>query len=633
MSNILTDEELELSLILAKISSLTYSQEFISENIENHTGVENGQVFYLQNDRGILVFLGTYSKYSIISFKGTDTINDWKTNLQFFQRENGSEGNVHNGFYQAVDQNWEQLLEEIKNHQDKFNNKRNKEILLTGHSLGGALAIITASKLNSLAEFTGKIKGVYTYGAPRVGNKDFKQQYKPKHYRFEYGNDPVPSTPSLGFEHTGDKYYLPKNEPTIQKNSQGTEAYQLHIEVLGTIVKIGIASILPLTGNSIEHIANLFDDVNGYINDHHIERYIQHLQNYKHFLKLIQGLENGSLKRYGSLIQNINTKRIVFYLLESKVLPIEERIDSESHLINNVIQRGLQISNLPPKANTLSLGIGLDGLVYLNERVNELQENLIQLESMAQEILDNQLIQQISRLKSVILTRQQLQQLLEQSQENRLGFLLYYANETTQFWSNKIQSITPDINKIRSAEEYFRIWAIAIAVRGYILLELSSNTSAVSDTQTEIESFRNTVTKWVDKFISDEECEYISTAYRFTAPIFHRQGIERERVDRIANISSRDRSLSSEDIENKIIDVEVEVTMDYFSKTYNQEWIQKQIEIARYLDTLSELLARLESLLDFANLCQANNVNNIRDILPGDDAQPGLYLLDVNVNM
>jgi len=629
MSNILTDEELELSLILAKISSLTYSQEFISENIENHTGVENGKVFYLQNDNkwGILVFLATYSKYSIISFKGTDTINDWKTNLQFFQRENGSEGNVHNGFYQAVNKNWEQLLKEIQKHQDKFNNKQNKEILLTGHSLGGALAIITASRLNSLAEFTGKIKGVYTYGAPRVGNKDFKQQYKPKHYRFEYGNDPVPSAPSLGFEHTGDKYYLPKNEPTIQKNSQGTEAYQLHIKVLGTIVKIGMASILPLIGNSIKHIADLFDDVKGYINDHHIERYIQHLQNYKHFLQLIQGLENRSLKRYGSLIQDINTKRIVFYLLESKVLPIEERIDSESHLINNVIQRGLQMSNLPSKANTLNLGIGLDGLVYLNERFNEfqqdLQQDLINLQTKIDILYEDQLRKEVLKLKAAIETRCD-------DPTTPASQTLQPVSEVRNFFSEKIHKITPGIKNILTANTFFRAWAIATAVRGYLLLEIANNSQAISGTKQEIESFRNTVTTWVDKFISDEECEYISTAYRFTAPIFHRKGIERERVERIAYISSKDRSLSPEDIKDKILDVEVETTMDYFSKKYDEQWIQEQIEIAEYLDTWSELLARLESLLDFATLCQANNVNNICDILPGDDAKPALYLLDVN---
>ncbi|QYX30006.1 lipase family protein [Sphaerospermopsis torques-reginae] len=585
MSNILTDEELELSLILAKISSLTYSQEFISENIENHTGVENGKVFYLQNDNkwGILVFLATYSKYSIISFKGTDTINDWKTNLQFFQRENGSEGNVHNGFYQAVNKNWEQLLKEIQKHQDKFNNKQNKEILLTGHSLGGALAIITASRLNSLAEFTGKIKGVYTYGAPRVGNKDFKQQYKPKHYRFEYGNDPVPSAPSLGFEHTGDKYYLPKNELTIQKNSQCTKAYQLHINVLGGIFKIGLATILPSTGNSIKHISKLFDDVRGYINDHDIERYIEHLQNYKYFLQLITGLENGSLKRYGNLIQDITTKKIVCYLLESKIFPIQ------------------------------------DGLVYVNERFNEFQQDLTNLRGKIDLLYEDQLLKEVSKLKAAIETRCDFP-------TTPAPQTLQPVSEVRHFFSKKIHEITPSIKDILTAHTLFKAWAIATAVRGYILLEIGKIPKAVSVTQEEINNFRDTVTKWVDTFLYDKQCPYISTAYRFTAPIF---GIERERVDRIAYISSQDRSLSQNEIEDKIIDVEVEVTMDYFSKKYDEKWIQEQIEIVGYLDNWSELLARLEGLLAFAQLCQDKEVNSSRDILPGDDATPGLYLIEM----
>jgi hypothetical protein len=50
--------------------------------------------------------------------------------------------------------------------------------------------------------------------------------------------------------------------------------------------------------------------------------------------------------------------------------------------------------------------------------------------------------------------------------------------------------------------------------------------------------------------------------------------------------------------------------------------------IAEYLDTLSELLARLDSLQDFAQLCGDQSVKSSKELLPSKDAEPGLYLLE-----
>ncbi|MCW6037143.1 hypothetical protein K4A83_12810 [Spirulina subsalsa FACHB-351] len=59
----------------------------------------------------------------------------------------------------------------------------------------------------------------------------------------------------------------------------------------------------------------------------------------------------------------------------------------------------------------------------------------------------------------------------------------------------------------------------------------------------------------------------------------------------------------------------------------DQHWQRRQIALAEYLDTISELTARLDSLLAFADLCAAQNVKSSTQLLPPADAQPGLYLL------
>ncbi|WP_017306138.1 hypothetical protein [Spirulina subsalsa] len=57
------------------------------------------------------------------------------------------------------------------------------------------------------------------------------------------------------------------------------------------------------------------------------------------------------------------------------------------------------------------------------------------------------------------------------------------------------------------------------------------------------------------------------------------------------------------------------------------QWRHRQIAIAEYLDTLSELSARLEGLQRFAQLCEQQGVKSSHELLPSAEAKPGLYLL------
>ena len=48
---------------------------------------------------------------------------------------------------------------------------KNKKVFVTGHSLGGAMAVLCAYRLQEKAKID--VYGVYTYGCPRVGNLQF----------------------------------------------------------------------------------------------------------------------------------------------------------------------------------------------------------------------------------------------------------------------------------------------------------------------------------------------------------------------------------------------------------------------------------------------------------------------------
>jgi hypothetical protein len=84
----------------------------------------------------------------------------------------------------------------------------NNKVFVTGHSLGGALAVLIAHHIDSdrLAE----VGAVYTFGMPRPGSKSFAdEQYNPRlgsrTYRLVHGDDLVPTVaPSrLNFHHLG----------------------------------------------------------------------------------------------------------------------------------------------------------------------------------------------------------------------------------------------------------------------------------------------------------------------------------------------------------------------------------------------------------------------------------------------
>ena len=97
-----------------------------------------------------------------------------------------------------------------------------KPLFLTGHSLGGALAAVAASRLTApdgaarAAVETERIEGVVTFGMPRPGDDEFAEDYRArglwdKTVRLRHGSDIVPTVPPacsglfglLEFRHVG----------------------------------------------------------------------------------------------------------------------------------------------------------------------------------------------------------------------------------------------------------------------------------------------------------------------------------------------------------------------------------------------------------------------------------------------
>jgi pimeloyl-ACP methyl ester carboxylesterase len=133
-------------------------------------------------------YLGVCDTHAVLAFRGSDpvTLQTWMTDLVVsLVACSEYQGRVHLGFSSVLKRTWkkvEKILEE----------SADKPLFLTGHSMGGALAVLTACRLEKMGRAP---VATYTFGAPRVGDRVFCAGYALPTYRIVNRLDLVPEMP------------------------------------------------------------------------------------------------------------------------------------------------------------------------------------------------------------------------------------------------------------------------------------------------------------------------------------------------------------------------------------------------------------------------------------------------------
>ncbi|MFE4107199.1 lipase family protein [Almyronema epifaneia] len=141
-----------------------------------------------------------------IVFRGSDKDIDWFNNFQLRQKvypygdEESTQVRFHRGIMSAYFSVRDRLLEAVRN-------TATSKLIVTGHSLGGALSTVAALDIQyNITQHTQQPLEAYSFGSPRVGNDALVESFQrrvPLNYRFVYGWDLVTQIPRVwqGYVH------------------------------------------------------------------------------------------------------------------------------------------------------------------------------------------------------------------------------------------------------------------------------------------------------------------------------------------------------------------------------------------------------------------------------------------------
>lgn len=166
---------------------------------------------------------GKHQGEVLIALRGTVTGRDWLSNINIGLQQGPGGWPVHAGFHEI----YKTFSTDLQNF---LKNRSPSTVHCVGHSLGGALATLTADMLSENS--TADVK-LYTFGQPRTGVSGFSRNLTRKLtaddvYRVLHSADPVPMIPVFPFSHAphpGKECLIQWSGGRISLDAHGMENY------------------------------------------------------------------------------------------------------------------------------------------------------------------------------------------------------------------------------------------------------------------------------------------------------------------------------------------------------------------------------------------------------------------------
>ncbi len=231
--------------------------------------VGNTQVYVAQNDKQIIVaFRGSQTPNTL------DGLKDWLlTNANNYlilpEGQIGTDfaaagigARFHRGFMEALHEIWEPLLAKVA----EATASSDRPLWVTGHSLGGALALLAAWRLQR--NFI-TVHEVVSFGAPMIGNeaaaRAFEQEFTGKIFRYVNLEDPVPLLPSISL--VANTYAHCQSEVSMTAMAAVTSALDMLKESAGS------AMDRMIEATQIDHLWKIVQSrISAHFIDHYEER-------------------------------------------------------------------------------------------------------------------------------------------------------------------------------------------------------------------------------------------------------------------------------------------------------------------------------------------------------------------------